>query len=306
MELVEFPPCLESTPVLAYVSFWLRGGMDRFKLVHSNADYGVAFKTSNKPFIVTVHHNVVDERYRQSTNLAQRVYHYGLMKGRLCRALKEADRVIAVSYSTKSSLERNLRAKNVEVIYNGIDTVLFTPKRIAVPARFAGKIRLLFVGNLTKRKGADLLPLIMKRLGNDYVLFYTAGLQAKASFKAQNMIPCGVKSRYDLVNLYNTCDILLFPSRLEGFGYAVAEAMACGKPVVCTNGSSLPELVIDESGGLLCEQDNADDFIDKVRALSRNEQLRQSMGEFNRERIVNKFGLTQMGASYARLYQQFV
>ena len=63
MELVEFPPCLESMPVLAYVSFWLRGGMDRFKLVHSNADYGVAFKTSNKPFIVTVHHNVVDERY---------------------------------------------------------------------------------------------------------------------------------------------------------------------------------------------------------------------------------------------------
>ena len=284
MELVEFPPYFESMPVLAGVNFRFRGGMDGFKLVHSNADYGVAFKASNKPFIVTVHHNVVDERYRQSTSFAQRVYHYGVMRERLCRALEEADRVIAVSYSTKNSLERNFRAKKVEVIYNGIDTMLFAPKRIVVPARFAGKIRLLFVGNLTKRKGADLLPLIMERLGNDYVLFYTAGLKFRASFRTQNMIPCGVKSRYDLVDLYNSCDILLFPSRLEGFGYAVAEAMACGKPVVCTNGSSLPELVIDGSGGLLCEQDNADDFIDKVRALGRNEELRQSMGEFNRRK----------------------
>jgi glycosyltransferase involved in cell wall biosynthesis len=120
------------------------------------------------------------------------------------------------------------------------------------------------------------------------------------------MIPCEVKSRCDLVGLYNTCDILLFPSRLEGFGYAVAEAMACGKPVVCTNGSSLPELVIDQTGGLLCKQDNADDFVDKVKALGGNEQLRQAMGKFNRERIVNNFGLAQMGASYARLYRQFV
>jgi glycosyltransferase involved in cell wall biosynthesis len=280
--------------------------MGQFQLVHANADYGVAFKASNKPFIVTVHHNVVDESYRQSTTFAQRVYHYGVMRGRLRRALEEADRVIAVSYSTKSSLERNFRAKNVEVIYNGIDTQFFAPKRVAAPARFAGKIRLLFVGNLIKRKGADLLPLIMKRLGNDYVLFYTAGLQSRAAFKAQNMIPCEVKSRCDLVSLYNMCDILLFPSRLEGFGYAVAEAMACCKPVVCTNGSSLPELVIDQRGGLLCKQDNADDFIDKVRALGGNEQLRQTMGKFNRERIVNNFDLAQMGASYARLYQQFV
>ena len=306
MELVEFPPCFESTPAFAYASLWFRGGMDRFRIVHANADYGVAFKASNKPFIVTVHHNVVDESYRQSTTFAQRVYHYGVMRGRLRRALEKADRVIAVSWSTKSSLERNFRAKNIEVIYNGIDTKLFAPKRVAAPAQFADKIRLLFVGNLIRRKGADLLPLIMKRLGNDYVLFYTAGLQSRAAFKAQNMIPCEVKSRCDLVSLYNTCDILLFPSRLEGFGYAVAEAMACGKPIVCTNGSSLPELVIDQSGGLLCKQDNAEDFIDKVRALGGNEQLRQTMGKFNRERIVNHFGLAQMGASYARLYRQFL
>ncbi len=84
---------------------------------------------------------------------------------------------------TKNSLERNFRAKNVEVIYNGIDTQLFAPKRVVVPARFAGKTRLLFVGNLIKRKGADLLPLIMERLGNDYVLFYTECLKSKAAFK---------------------------------------------------------------------------------------------------------------------------
>lgn len=61
--------------------------------------------------------------------------------------------------------------------------------------------------------------------------------------------------------MYNFCDILLLPSCREGFGYAVAEAMACGKPVICTNSSSLPELVMEGKGGFLCEQDNIEDFV---------------------------------------------
>lgn len=56
----------------------------------------------------------------------------------------------------------------------------------------------------------------------------------------------------------------LLLSRLEGFGYAVAEAMACEKPVVCTNGSLLPELVVDQKSGFLCEQDNVSDFVKKL------------------------------------------
>ena len=306
VELKQFSPLFECAPVLARASSWLQATAETPDIVHSNADYGVAFKRKGKPFVATVHHNVFDDGYQNFTTLTQKAYHFGLLKHRLARAIKEADRIVAVSHSTKTSLERTFGARNVEVIYNGIDTELFHPKAIQPAAGFAGKVRLLFVGNLIKRKGADLLPAIMRKLGGDYVLFYTAGMRRETSFTAPNMIRRVVNSTADLVDLYNGADIFLFPSRLEGFGYAVGEAMACGKPVVCTDASSLPELVVDEKGGLLCQLDSVDEFSDKVRLLGRDEQLRRTMGEFNRNRIVSHFNISQMGASYGELYRRSI
>ena len=49
----------------------------------------------------------------------------------------------------------------------------------------------------------------------------------------------------ELVEIYNACDCLLFPSLYEGFGWPPLEAMACGTPVVCSNAASLPEVVGD-------------------------------------------------------------
>ena len=51
---------------------------------------------------------------------------------------------------------------------------------------------------------------------------------------------------------YGSMDILLMPSVREGFGLSIAEAMACGLPVVATNCSAIPELIDDGKGGFLC------------------------------------------------------
>ncbi len=118
-----------------------------------------------------------------------------------------------------------------------------------------------------------------------------------------NAIALGRVAREKLPAIYNMCDIFLFPSRLEGFGYAVAEAMACGKPVVCTNGSSLPELVVDQKGGYLCKRDDITDFADSIRTLAADSHLRETMGEFNRKRILERFTRDKMAEHYLRLYQ---
>lgn len=303
VEIVRLSPYLEFTPYIAKAALLWRSEVRDCAIVHTNADYGTTFKVPSKPFVVTVHHNVFDESYQKCTNLAQKAYHYGLLKRRIAQALSSADRVVAVSHSTKASLERTFGFTKIDVVYNGVDTDVFQPKKVPVLPEFASKVRLLFVGNLIRRKGADLLPEIMRRLGGDYVLFYTTGFRPREAFKEPNMIPLGVRSREDLVDIYNSCNIFLFPSRLEGFGYAVAEAMACGKPVVCTNCSSLPELVIDQKGGFLCEQDNLEDFAEKIKILGWDEKLRRSMGQFNRQRVLESFTLDRMAESYLRLYE---
>lgn len=303
VEMRHFPHFFELWPPLAKAGMFLKSDVKSYTLIHTNADYGSYFKVAAKPLVVTVHHNIFEENYQRYTSPVQKAYHFFVLKKRISEALMSADGVVAVSLSTKVSLERTFGVSKAHVIYNGVDTDIFCPKELPSWSRFSDKIKLLFVGNLTRRKGADLLPRIMEKLGENYLLFYTSGLRAGKIFKHSNMIPLGTLSREELVEVYNRCDILLLPSRLEGFGYAVAEAMACGKPVVCTNGSSLPELLIDQKGGFLCEQDNVEDFVEKIRILAADRGLRESMGKFNRWRILETFTVQKMGESYLRLYR---
>jgi glycosyltransferase involved in cell wall biosynthesis len=257
------------------------------------------FRVAGKPFVVTAHHDVFDPPYQNCTNFAQKAYHYGLLKRRIAQALNDADRIVAVSCSTKASLERTFGVTKIDVIHNGVDTDVFRPSQVPTPPEFGDKIKLLFVGNLIKRKGADLLPEIMTRLGERYVLFHTGA----SRFGQANIVSLGRVAREQLPDIYNMCDVFLFPSRLEGFGDAVAEAMACGKPVVCTDCSSLPELVVDKKGGFLCERDNVEQFAENIRMLTGDAGLRASMGEFNRKRIVENFTLDKMADGYSRLYR---
>jgi glycosyltransferase involved in cell wall biosynthesis len=299
IEIMPLTKYLEFTPCLAGAALRRGSQVSDCSLVHTNADYGTVFRVAGKPFVVTAHHDVFDPPYQNCTNFAQKAYHYGLLKRRIGQALNDADRIVAVSCSTKASLERTFGVTKIDVIHNGVDTDVFRPSQVPTPPEFGDKIKLLFVGNLIKRKGADLLPRITERLGDRYVLFHTG----PPRFSRTRAVSLGRVSRDRLPQIFNMCDIFLFPSRLEGFGYAVAEAMACGKPVVCTDCSSLPELVVDKKGGFLCERDNVEDFAENIRVLTGDAGLRASMGEFNRKRIVENFTLGKMADGYSRLYR---
>lgn len=306
LDLIRFARHFEIAPALASARLRAQSRHGDYDLMHGNADYGSAFNRSDKPSVVTVLHNVFEDNYQRYTTLSQKAFHFGWLKRRIAQALRDADRVVAISHSTKASIERTFGARNLEVIHNGIDTELFKPLETEADSEFAGKIRLLFVGNLIKRKGADLLPAIMKKLGSDYVLLHPAGLRTHGDFGATNIVRRDAPSMPDLIKLYNACDIFLFPSRLEGFGYAVGEAMSCAKPVVCTNASALPELVVDGEGGFLCALDDVEEFVERIRFLGARAALRQSMGAFNRQRIENHFTVAQMGIAYAKLYRELV
>lgn len=300
------PRCLELAPYLAKAALPRRRNLHNYTLVHTNADYGSYFKIGGKPLVVTMHHNVFDENYQKYTSLGQKLYHYLFLRRRLYQSLSRADKVVAVSESTKISLARTFHVPEATVIYNGVDPDLFRPKHTDADHELRRKTKLLFVGNLIRRKGVDLLPKIMSTLGDRYVLLYTSGLRTTINVPGPNVIRFAGMPRDKLVDLYNLCDIFLLPSRLEGFGYAVAEAMACAKPVVCTDSSSLPELVVNHKGGFLCKQDDVADFAEKIKTLGEAPKLRQLMGEFNRERILKNFTLQKTAESYLRLYQRLV
>jgi len=273
-----------------------------FDIVHG--DVFTTFFKPSKPCLLTFHHVVHAKTVRYKT-VTQRLYHLLLFYYEK-RALNNADIVVCPSHFTKRELERVFNYKSARVIYNGIDIDVFKPidvsrEKYGIPPE---KTVLLFTGNLLKRKGADLLPEIMSRLGDDFVLLLTSGMRKGREIKQKNIISLGYVPFAKLPEIYNLCDIFLFPTRLEGFGYSVAEAMACAKPVVTTNCSALPELVSDEQSGFLCEKDNVDEYIARVRQLHQQKDRSRALGMAGRQKIIRDFSMEQMTKQYVAVYRE--
>ena len=98
----------------------------------------------------------------------------------------------------------------------------------------------------------------------------------------------------------------MFPSRFEGFGYVALEAMACGKPVVATNSTSIPEVVDNGTTGILCPTDDIESFVAACRKLAADRGLCGRMGEAGRKRAVEEFSEEVIVSQYIDLYRSLL
>ncbi len=94
---------------------------------------------------------------------------------------------------------------------------------------------------------------------------------------SDRIVRTGPVSDSDLAALYNGCELFVFPSLYEGFGLPPLEAMACGTPVVCSNTSSLPEVVGDAA--LFVQPLDTRGLADAIREVLTNGKLRSGMRE---------------------------
>jgi len=267
-------------------------------IIHSNVEYGWVFEEAGKPLYVTLHHNVFDKEFRKYANVAQKLFHDIIIKPNTHKSLRRATKIIAVSNYTKGSFIETFGEHPIEVIYNFIDTRKYKPQKVKSSDK---RFKLLFVGNLIKRKGADLLPQIMSQLDpKEYVLYYTTGLRTKIpkSYNLPNMIPLGKLSEEELIEEYNKCDALLFPSRFEGFGYAVVEALACGKPIIAFSNSSIKELLIDKNNCYLAETNKVDEVIEFIK---KSKKILNHLSELAKI-IDERFEITVIIKKYENIY----
>ncbi|MGJ3258570.1 MAG: glycosyltransferase family 4 protein [Rhodospirillales bacterium] len=81
----------------------------------------------------------------------------------------------------------------------------------------------------------------------------------------------------EIVEMYRTCDIFVFPSVVETFGNPLLEAMSAGAPIACSKTAAMPEVIDD--AGLLFDPNNADDIAAKIEQLLLDADLRRTLGE---------------------------
>ena len=187
---------------------------------------------------------------------------YALYMRMLIRMVVEkADKVITPSESTKKDLIERLGVpeSKIDVVYEAVSPS-FTPSNgatrpVDIRQRFGIRDKyMLFVGNLEPRKNLIRLlkafEIAREKLGDTYQLvicgkkgwLYKDILHTYEAVNKGDVILTNYVGDEDLINLYRSADMFVFPTLYEGFGLPVLEAMGCGAPVITSNISSLPEI----------------------------------------------------------------
>jgi glycosyltransferase involved in cell wall biosynthesis len=179
-------------------------------------------------------------------------------------ATHKAEKIFTVSENTKNDIIKYYKVKPEKIIvtYNGVDLSNFKKEEKSKYEYLYKKYSidedkkiLMYVGNLKPHKNLKRLLEAYKDIDNfgDTVLLlvgkafdnHNISEIEKVYGIEDKVIHTGMVSNEELVDLYNLADLFVFPSLYEGFGIPPLEAMACGTPVVCSNNSSLPEVVGD-------------------------------------------------------------
>ena len=295
-KVIPYSPKLSLFPFAYYPI----GRKESANVIHCTPDSAIFHLRRHIPMVVTLHGYAIDTELHPYSNLVQKIHGRTDLRWLHQLAVKYADVITTVSQYTANLAKNDLNIKKpIKVIYNGVDEQLFFPKK-----RNVGKeIKVLFSGNLTRRKGAHLLLPIIERLDKNITIYYTSGLRERSKLLDHPRLqPLGNIPHNKMPELYQSMDILLFPTVREGFGLAAVEAMACGLPVVATNSSALPEVVTPKQGGFLCSLGDVEAFANAIQTLADNTSLRKAMGCFNREQVEQRFTLKRMVGEYRALF----
>ena len=195
-----------------------------------------------------------------------------------------------------------LMKKKITLIYDGADLNRFENAQSIRSTLGLGinDIVMAIIGTITHRKGQDRIlyiwPEIIKRFSNLRLLMVGSTTGGEEDSKYFERLPNknhpSVKflgMREDIPNLMKSIDILLIPSRHEGLGVVIVEAMAVSIPVIGSNSGGIPEVIIDGKTGLVVEGDDPNSWITAISQLASSSELRKRMGITGRERAEHEF-----------------
>jgi len=217
--------------------------------------------------------------------------------------LENCDYITANSFNQISRIKSLGFEGNVCAVPNGIDTERFRPldkdkarKKLGLPS---DKKIILYVGWLVKGKGVDYLLESVQRIRAGFpdilVVIVGSGLELEnyKRYVSENgldrsVIFTGSKMVNEIPEFMNAADIFVLPSLSEGRPNVVAEAMACGLPVIATAVNGTPELIEDGIDGMLVEPGNSKSIEDAVLRLLGDSGLYDAIKSKSRDSIFRK------------------
>lgn len=234
-------------------------------------------------------------------------------------------RFFAVSKTVRdiSSIKDRIPKDNYTVIHNGvtfaepaqqISTRQYRDEwKLGPDARVIGN-----VASLSQRKGQDILVEAFGKIAGDFpdsYLFIVGSQREDEPEIEQTLISIasryGVEdrlvltgSRDDVLNILHLFELFVMPSRIEGFGLSLVEAMCAGVPTITSDIPTFTEVCDNRKYALTFQSENSQDLAEKLRhALSYSDEM-TSMAETAKQYARDHFSIERMVAQYERCYEE--
>lgn len=194
------------------------------------------------------------------------------------KALSYCDRIITLTPTWKDFFSSIVDSDKIEVVPNPVPTARFHERK------FNGKLRFLFMGFVSRDKGAmDLLEMVVSHKGrlNKKTRFTLCGNDVDCNvgrYIRENhlgdlVVYRGWVSNEDKQRIFDNNDVLVLPSYAEGLPMTIIEAMANGMPVIASNVGGVPDIVRDGENGILISSGNKNELFSAVMRYVKDRSL---------------------------------
>lgn len=298
------------------------------ELVHgqSPASFGYGLMRDHKlPYVVTMHgtsFGEIDALLKWPTfdlkSLKQIFMVHPFYSALTWIEYKQADKLIAVSQAIAQEATRfyHLKKEKIIVISNGADSLneFSTKAKIHTPPEKQGAYTILFVGRLTRRKGAAYLIKAMPQILDNFpdTMLYIVG-EGEQRSNLQNVIMklkignhvkfLGKVSQSMLYSLYSRVNVYVHPSLYEPFSIAILEAMNMGIPVAVTRTGGSSEIITHGKNGLLIDPGNSSQLASAVKEIFSNTSLSREFAQQAMNTIKIRYTWEKIAQETLKLYE---
>ncbi len=299
---------------------YLRTHGHEYDLIHDNQSLSwgmLQLQEMGLPLVTTIHHPITSD-LRIALNAARgwrerlliRRWHSFLNMQK--KVVKRLHNIVTVSDCSRQDIAKDfgLQPASISLVHNGICTDTFrpmpeicrNPQRLmatcSADAPLKGLKYLLKAYARLLKEHPELELLVISKPkpgGKTEKLVRRLGLEDKVQFVS------GISTE-QMVRYYAEAAIAVCPSVYEGFGLPAGEAMACGVPVVSTDGGALPEVVGD--AGVIIPTKDVDALVEAIDTLLRDPKRREALGKKALARIEEHFCWNVCAKQMTNYYRQ--
>lgn len=214
--------------------------------------------------------------------------------------------VVPSSFARSSFVEAGVPAGKLAVVPYGVNLDNFAP----VSDRSRSDFQVLFVGGLSVRKGAHDLFAAFDRLCHPNKRLVIAGAIApdiasalSDAFGREEVVVLGPIPHLQLKTIMGESHALVLPSIEDGFGMVLAEALACGCPIVSTTNTGAADLIDNEVEGFIVPIRSPDAIAERLQQLADGPELQRSMSDAAIKRMHTLGGWRDYGDTMVKVYE---